>query len=159
MFYRICHFRRLTGYLAILALVMGSLQQSHAICYLTECDTASGQDECEACLSERTCSHSHEHQHEPEVDNGFCGSEVADHHSAPCEDRCWCCSPAEAVNCPKDETNGAEELLASSASIGTDYMMSLPGEQLVALFDSSAFRDSDTLSAVQFCVQLCRFRI
>jgi hypothetical protein len=159
MFLRISYLRRLTSCLAILISLMGNLQQSHALCYLTECDTASDSEECGECRAEKTCPHSHEHEQIPAVGSLSCGSEVADHHSTPCQDRCWCCSPAEPVSVPKDGSSHAQELLAYTVLASADYLTSVPIEHLVASFDHSAFRELDTLSAAQFCVQLCRFRI
>lgn len=160
MFVRTSYLRRLTSSLAILVSLFGSLQQCHAFCHWTECETASDREECQSCQAKKACCHRHEHEQRPTVEQARCGcSEAADHHRVPCQDSCWCCRASEPVSVPKDGSSNAQELLAASALVSADYLMSVSIEHLVTSFDDSAFRELDTLSAAQFCVQLCRFRI
>lgn len=159
MFIRTSYLRRLTSSLAILVSLIGSLQQSHAFCHLTECGAASDQEECQACRDGKSCCLCQQCQEVPAIDSVCCGAAVADGQPLPCQDSCWCCRASEPISLPKDGSSSAEELLASSALFCADYLMSVPIEHLVASFDNSEFRELDILSAAQFCVQLCRFRI
>ncbi len=160
MFIRTSYLRRLTSCLAILVSLIGGLQQSHAFCHWTECDSASEHKGCQACQAKKACCHRHEHKQGPAVEQVRCGcSEAGDHHRVPCQDSCWCCQSSEPVSNPKDGLNSAQELLALSTLGSADYLMSVPIEHTVCSLGDSAFRELDTLSAAQFCVQLCRFRI
>jgi hypothetical protein len=160
MFIRTSYLRRLTSCLAILVSLFGSLQQCHAFCRWTECETASDRGECQSCQAKKACCHRHERERLPTVEQVRCGcSEAADQHRVPCQDSCWCCRASEPVSVPKDGLSNAQELLASSALDSADYLINVSNEHLVTSIDNGAFRELITLSAAQFCVQLCRFRI
>jgi hypothetical protein len=149
--------RRITACLAILISPMGSLQQSRAFCYWTDCSCASGQ--VDAFTADQRCHDPSDHEHESAIERTPQQLSLERHHNLPCQQGCWCCRPTDPVKIPSDETDGAKRLLASLSLISVDTMIGAVAEHIATPFDDGAPRDADTLSAAQFCVQLCRFRI
>ena len=159
MFIRTSYLRRITSCLAILISPLGSLQQSHAFCQWTECESASSKKETsQASHAACDCCHD-EHEQVPAIEMTCSEPCVAQHHHLPCQQDCWCCRPSNPLSIPIDGTSSAKELLESCSLISVDYLVSALAEQVITPFHESAFRETDTLSAAQRCVQLCRFRI
>lgn len=157
MFLGTTFLRRITACLAILISPIGSLQQSRAFCYWTDCACASSQ--VDACTTEDRCHNPCDHEHGSEIERSHQESSAERHHNLPCQQGCWCCRPTDPVTIPSDETDGAKRLLTSLSLISVDTMIGAVAEHIATPFDDGALRDADTLSAAQFCVQLCRFRI
>lgn len=150
--------RRLVGCLAILTSLLGSLQQAHAFCAWTECDSASESKPCAACQAKKSCCQSHNHAPSPAIKQNCCHHETAQHRQVPCQEHCWCCRQSEPVNVPNDSSTNAKEILAPSTLSPVDSVVVALVEQFAAHAEN-VFDDATTPSAAQFCVQLCRFRI
>lgn len=151
--------RQITSYLAMVASLLVCLQQCHAYCYLTSCDVASG--EVATCECGDCCRHEHDcHHHGPaDTDDSHDDHSFGGHHQGPCQSGCWCCRAADPLTVSSDTTDVAKKLLASSDLITCDLIASnLPDHALAAAFDV-AYREYNSLSAAELCVQLCRFRI
>ncbi len=157
MFLGTAYLRRITVCLAILLSPMGSLQQSHAFCYWTACACAGYQvDTCTAKDCRHDCS---DHEHGPAIERICQQSRFAHQDNLPCQRGCWCCRPVDPVTIPSDATDGAKKLLTSISLHSVDSLIGVLAEHVITPLDENALRDADTLSAAQFCVQLCRFRI
>lgn len=154
MFVLTKRFRRLLSCLAIIASLMSSLQQCHAFCELTTCKTTKCADSkccCKPLCSKCCCSSS--------CDDLTFNHSLNRHHEVPYPTGCWCCRPSEPVKTPSDATEFAKELVASGILLTLGTV-----DVTLSQFDFGTGHDfstleSESLSAVEFCVQLCRFRI
>jgi hypothetical protein len=149
---------RVLSCLAILASLIGNLQQCHAFCYLTSCEVTGNEthEECDCCAC--SCPVCACHQHVAKA----CDTQDAKalgSHEAPCESDCWCCRPADPLAVSSDSTDGAKKQLATGGFVSVEVVVGrLVDPALSPRWDIN-FRESDSLSATEFCVHLCRFRI
>lgn len=159
MFIRTSYLRRMTSCLAIFISLVGSLQQSHALCQWTECGSASSQQEtCQAVRASCSCCHD-EHEHVAVIETTCSDPCLTSHQNLPCQQHCWCCQAADPLQAPTDGTGSAKELVSDSSLVAVDYLLGALTDQIVSPFDEHAFREAVSLTAAEFCVQLCRFRI
>ena len=159
MLIRNSYLRRTTSYLAILISLASSLQQSHAFCFWTECGIDSGKSE--TCQFERPacdCCHG-KHVQADEFDTIFSELGLSHHQNLPCQQHCWCCQPSDPLRASTDGTSEAKELVTDCSLSAVDYLFGGLTKQLASPFDEQAFREAASLTAAEFCVQLCRFRI
>jgi hypothetical protein len=150
--------RRFISCLAILASLASSLQQCHAFCVLTECESECGSKTCEACQAKKSCCQRHEHAAAPKIESACCHHSVTQQQPAPCQDHCWCCRQSDPVSAPSDETSRAKEVLAASVLMSLDSFVGVPVIRLSGPRECMHFARHSLCSA-EFCVALCRFRI
>lgn len=159
MFIRTSYLRQITSCLAILISLLGSLQQSHAFCQWTECASASSKnDTCQAGHADRGCCHD-EHEQVSAIETTCSEPCLTHHQNLPCQQHCWCCQPLDPLSVPTDGTSQAKELVTDCSLVAVDYLFGGLTQQVASPFDEHAFRQADSLTAAEFCVQLCRFRI
>lgn len=149
--------RQITGYLAIVASLLGCLQQCHAYCYLGSCRVADREvATCECC---KCCCHKCQQCKTTPRQESSDDLTLASHHQMPCQSASWCCQTPEPLTISSDTTEVARKLLASSDLIAIDTIQcDLSAHAPTAAFDVS-YRECESLSAAIVCVQLCRFRI
>lgn len=156
MFIVVKRFRGLIACLGILAALMGGLQQCHAFCYLTSCSKSNERDQvCNKC----TCTQCGCHRDAVKTAGSQDEQTLSQERKLPCQSGCWCCRPAEPLRISNDSTEAAKELVATNglvSLIAADHVLSQIDLAAVCLGSPST---SESLSAVEFCVQLCRFRI
>ncbi|MDZ4656096.1 MAG: hypothetical protein SH868_00815 [Bythopirellula sp.] len=159
MFIRTSYLRRMTSCLAILISFVGSLQQSHAFCQWTECGSASSkQATCQADHASCKCCHD-EHEQIAVIEATCSEPCLTQHQNVPCQQHCWCCQASDPLRVPTDGTSSAKELVTDSSLVAVDYLFGGLTEQVASPFDEHTFREVASLTAAEFCVQLCRFRI
>lgn len=152
------NFRRFVVSLAMITSLMGSLQQCHAFCAMTECETACGPEKCSACQAKKSCCHSHDHGVVSKIESVCCHHLMTQHEPTPCQDHCWCCRQSEPSRVPSDETSRAKEILASSTFMLVTCITEILPIQ-ASISDGCQFLDSHALAEVDVCIDLCRFRI
>jgi hypothetical protein len=160
MFKRTTHQWRFLSCLAIFVSLIGSLQQCHAFCYLTSCEVASiATHEGSDCRGACTCSECACHHHETKANASQDERALAGHQESPCQSDCWCCHPANPLTVSSDATESAKKQLASNDFVSAGVIVGSFIEPEISPAWDISFRESDSLTAAEFCVQLCRFRI
>ena len=154
MFYSRLRLKRFIAYGGIALALVGSAQQSHALCGFVAC--VSGRLTTTVALAEAIdsetkcdcCAQKSDPRDEAPLRSG--------EHSAPCGSNCWCCQPPQPRQAPRDSTKFTKARI-TTLSTAVDCALCIVHQPIVL--------DSRIVDVTQFsahssrdtCVRLCRF--
>ncbi len=170
MFYRNYNLRRAIGLLGVVLALLSGIQQGHAFCYLTGCDSASTRIEqtdkmadslVAACSCSRTCNKTRtKFSASTPSESTACEGVANQSDSCPCPPACWCHQLPEPLGLPASASVSVD-LLSQSKSIGQSHILTTA----VAGCDQSSLYDLETTISASFesvmlrCAKLCRFLV
>jgi len=163
MFYRNHNLRRAIGLLGVALALLSGIQQGHAFCYLTGCDSASTRVEqsdqmadslVAACSCSRTCNKTRTKSSASTACEGVANQS----EPCPCPPACWCHQLPEPFGLP---TSASVHVDLLSQSIGQSHtlMTTVAGCDRRSLYDLETTIGASFESVMLRCAKLCRFLI